>query len=110
MIPGMNPKLMKQAMKKMGLKQEEIDANEVIIKCPDKELIIRNPSVQKVNMMGQESLQVSGDIEEVENESFSEGDVKMVAEQSNCSEDEARESLEENDGDIAKSILELKKG
>jgi len=105
----MNPKLMKQAMKKMGLKQEEIEASEVIIKCPDKELVIRNPSVQKVNMMGQESLQISGDIEEKSIENFSGEDVKMVAEQSKCSEDEARESLEKNEGDIAKSILELKK-
>ncbi len=51
----------------------------------------------------------TGDIEEVENEKFSEDDVKMVSEQASCSEDEAKESLEENEGDIAKSILELKK-
>lgn len=109
MIPGMNQKALKLAMKKMGLKQEEIEASEVIIKCPDKELIVRNPSVQKVNMMGQESLQITGDIEEVEKESFSEEDIKMVVEQTGCSEKEAREVLERNGGDIAKSILELKK-
>ena len=96
-------------MKSLGMKQEEIEASEVIIKCPDKELVIRNPSVQKVNMMGQESLQISGDIEEKSIESFSEEDIKMVSEQTECSEEEARESLEKNEGDIAKSILELKK-
>jgi len=30
-------------MKKMGMKQEDIDASEVIIKCSDKEIIIRKP-------------------------------------------------------------------
>ena len=39
----MNPKMLKQAMKKMGMKQEDIDASEVIIKCSDKEIVIRNP-------------------------------------------------------------------
>ena len=32
--------MMKQAMRKMGMSQEEIDATEVIIKTPEKELII----------------------------------------------------------------------
>ena len=52
MIPGMNPRQMQQAMKKMGIKQEEIDALAVIIRTRDKDIILRNPSVQKINMMG----------------------------------------------------------
>ena len=104
----MNPRKMQQMMKQLGMKQEEIEAEEVIIKCVDKDLIIRNPQVSKVNMMGQENLQVAGDIEEVAKETFKEEDVKMVAEQSGKSEDEAKAALEKNEGDIAQSILELK--
>ncbi len=40
MIPGMNPRKMQQAMKKMGIQQVEIPATEVIIKTPEKEIII----------------------------------------------------------------------
>ena len=60
----MNPREMQKAMKRLGIKQEEIDALEVIIKTPTKNLIIRNPHVSRINMMGQETLQVSGEIEE----------------------------------------------
>ena len=108
MFPKINPKQMEKMMKQLGVKQEEIDAEEVIIKCSDKELVIRNPNVQKVNMMGQESLQITGNIEEREIEKFSDDDVKLVIEQTGCSEKKARETLENNDGDIAKTILELK--
>ena len=55
MIPGMNPRDMQRAMKRLGIKQEEIDAREVIIRTSDKEIIIQNPQVSKVNMMGQET-------------------------------------------------------
>lgn len=104
----MNPRLVKQAMKQLGVKQEEIEAEEVIIKCSDRELIIRNPQVAKINMMGQESLQIQGDIEERELESFKEEDVELVVEQTGCDEKKARELLKKNKGDIAKTILELK--
>jgi len=52
MIPGINPREMQKAMKRLGIKQVEIDANEVIIRSSDKEIIIRNPQVSKVDMMG----------------------------------------------------------
>lgn len=105
MFPGMNPKMVKQAMKKMGMKQEELDAVEVIIKLRDKELIIRNPQVSKVNMMGQETFQVSGSVEELSD--VNEDDVKTVMEQVSCSENEAKAALEKTDGDIAEAILSL---
>ena len=108
MFPKINPKQMEKMMRQLGVKQEEIEAEEVIIKCRDKELVIKNPTVQKVNMMGQESLQISGDIEERSAEKFSNEDVDLVVEQTGCSDEEAREALERNNGDIAKTILELK--
>lgn len=107
MFPGLNPKDLQKAMKKMGIKQEEIDATEVIIKTPSKDLIIKNPKIVKVNMMGQESLQVTGDIEEFSG--ISEDDIKTVAEQANVSKEKAKEALEKHKGDLAAAILELKK-
>ena len=66
MFPGMNPRKMQQMMKRMGIQQVEIPATEVIIKTEDKEIVITEPSVSKVNMMGQETFQVSGQINERE--------------------------------------------
>ncbi len=109
MIPGINPKQMKQAMKKLGMKQEEIPAEQVIIKCSDKELIIQNPQVMKVNMMGQDSLQITGDIQERELKTYSEEDIKTVIQQTDCSEQEAIEALKETQGDLAEAILKLKR-
>ena len=107
MFPGMNPKAMQQAMKKMGMKQEEIDATEVIIKTSDKNLVVRNPQVIKIDMMGQKSLQITGDIEE--ESSISDEDVKTVALQADVSDDEARDALEKHQGNLAEAIMKLKK-
>ncbi len=97
---------MEQAMKKLGVKQEEIAATEVIIKTPEgKDLVIKHPQVMKVNMMGQETLQITGDIQEAS--SFSSDDVKTVMEQAKVSEEQAREALERAAGDIAQAILDV---
>jgi len=101
---NLNPKMMEKAMKKMGVKQEEIDANEVIIKCGDKNLVVKNPSVVKIKMMGQESLQITGDIIEEEQEAFNEEDIKTVMDQTDCSKEDAKKLLEQ-EGDIAAAIL-----
>ena len=111
MIPGMNSRQAKRMMQKMGIQQQEIDATEVIIKTADKELVINNPQVSKVNMMGQETFQVVGEVEEralsAEPE-INEDDVKTVMEQANVEEEKARETIKKNNGDLAASILELK--
>ena len=105
MFQGIDPKLMKQAMKRMGIRQEEIAASEVVIRTPGKDIIIRNPQVAKVNMMGQETFQVSGDVVEVQG--ISEDDVRTVASQAGVSEEKARKALEEAKGDLAEAILKL---
>ena len=110
MFPGMNPRKMKQAMKRMGIQQQEIEATEVIIKTADKEIIITNPSVAKVNMMGQENFQISGDIHERELDNsveINDDDIKTVMDQTDVDAETAKKKLEENDGDIAKTILDL---
>ena len=97
---------MEKMMKKMGMKQEEIDAEEVIISCKHKRLIIRNPQVTKINMMGQETLQVLGDIEEEEISGFKDEDIHIVMEQTGCNIEEAKKALDEKK-DIASAILFL---
>ena len=105
----MNPKMIQQAMKKMGMKQEEIDAEEVIIKGKNKTLIIKQPSVQKINMMGQDSFQITGNVHDVqESAEISEDDIKTVMEQAKVSESKAKEALENNKGDLAAAIIYLK--
>jgi len=110
MIPGMNPRMMKQAMKRMGMAQEDIDATEVIIKCPDKEIIISNPSVAKIKAMGTEQFTVSGDVEERPLSTaaeINEDDIKTVMEQANVDEATAKEAIEKAEGDLAKAIMDL---
>ncbi len=110
MFPGMNPRKMQQMMKQMGIQQSEMPAREVIIRMDDKEIIINNPSVSKVNMMGQETFQITGEIEERSLETkpeINEDDVKTVMEQTNVSEEEARNAIEESEGDLAEAIMKL---
>jgi nascent polypeptide-associated complex subunit alpha len=112
MIPGMNPRQMAQAMRRLGIQQVEIPATEVIIRTPDKELVITDPQVSKVNMMGQETIQVIGVIHEREistSPEISDDDVKTVMEQTGASEEDAKAAIEENKGDLAAAILSLQK-
>lgn len=108
----MNPRQMKQAMKRMGIQQEEIDAKEVIIKLEEQEIVISNPQVSKVNMMGQDTYQIVGEEEIRDLDStpeISEDDVKTVMDQTGASEAEAKAAIEECKGDLAEAILKLKK-
>src|SRR3989338_190506 len=110
MFPGMSPREMQKAMKRIGIKQEEIDAEEVIIRTASKDLVIKNPQVSRVNMMGQETIQVLGDIIEVDrssNAELSEDDISTVIEQTSCTKDEALQALEETGGNLAEAILKL---
>ncbi len=120
----LNPKLMKKAMKKMGINVEEIpDAIEVIIKCSERELIISNPQVTRITGAGQESFQVTGVVSErglnvtasrqVADETSANleipvEDVKLVCSQTGASEEEAEEALRLAGGNIAQAIINLK--
>ena len=105
---GMNPKEIEKAMKKLGIKQETIEASEVIIKTKDKELVIKNPEIVKMNAMGQESLQITGKLEE-RSIGISEDDIKTVIEQTKVDYNTAKKTLESNKGDLAQTILEFQK-
>ncbi|MFH1222063.1 MAG: nascent polypeptide-associated complex protein [Candidatus Micrarchaeota archaeon] len=102
----MDPKKMDQMMRQMGITSRKIEAKRVIIEVEDGRYIVTEPDVVEVDMRGQKSLQISG------NMSFEEGikaeDVKMVAEQAGCSEEEAKQALQKTSGDIAEAIILLK--
>ncbi len=107
---NLDPKKMQAVMKQLGMQQEEIDAQRVIIERTDESrIIIEEPSVVKIEMQGQESFQVSGVIreEKTEKELFSEQDIKTVMEKTGTTKEQAISALEANNGDLAEAILEL---
>ena len=112
MIPGVNPRQLKQMMKQLGMSQTDIDVSEIRINTRDgKILVFENPSVQKVVMQGQETYQITGAptrIEEAKLEvNISDEDIEMVASEAKVSKEEARKALEETNGDIAEAIVKF---
>jgi len=104
----LNPAKMKALMKQMGMEQEEIDASKVTIEKNDgTKIIIENPHVIKLDVRGQESFQVSGNIKEEAGEPFTKDDIKQVMEKTECTESQAKRALENSNGDIAEAILEM---
>lgn len=109
MFPGINPKKMQAMMKQLGIKQESIDAERVIIEREGGKIIIEEPSVVKVNMQGQETFQISGEIreEETEEKENLEKDIATIMEKTGKDKEEVALTLEKNNGDIAATIMEL---
>ncbi len=121
MIPGgrVNPRQMRQAMKRMGIEQEELDGvEEVVIRTADKEYVIRGAAVTAITAQGQKIWQVIGEpivrdrpdakkAEAPAASTVSEEDVALVAEKAGVSADEARKALEECGGEPAEAIIRL---
>lgn len=103
---NLDPKKMQQVMKQLGMKQEDIPAERVIIECEDKKIIISEPSIQKILMQGQESFQITGKVTE-EEKGISEEDINQVAEKTGSSKENAKKALEKSNGDLAEAILSL---
>ena len=103
-----DPRQIEKAMKKMGMQATQIEAEEVIIKTADRDLVITNPQVTRVDMMGQQTFQIAGDVEERGREKFSEDDISLVMQKTGASRAAARQALDKH-GDIAAAILSLKK-
>lgn len=114
---GFNPRDLRRAMKRMGIKLEEVNAVRVVIELDDgSRLVVSGPQVSVMRMKGQPPMiYVVGDIEKEEppqagSVEISEEDVMLVAEQAGVSPEEARRALEEAGGDIAEAILRLQEG
>ena len=105
-LGGLDPKKMKAMMSQMGVRSEEIDAQEVVIKGREGNIVIKEPSVMKITMQGQESFQISG---KIETETGNEEDIKIVMARANVSKEKAKEALKKSEGNIAEAIISLKR-
>lgn len=103
-----NPKQLEKMAKRMGIQTSPIEAEEVIIRTPDKDIVINNPQVSKVNMMGQETWQITGEAEEKPRQPFSNDDIDTVVNQTGASREEVTEALEAAHGDLAEAIMKIK--
>jgi nascent polypeptide-associated complex subunit alpha len=111
----MNPREARRMMQRMGMSMDAVqDVEQVIIKTNSKEIIIEQPEVAILQMQGQKIFQVAGGkiTEKIPERvspkiALSEEDVKLVADQTGKSVEEARAALEECEGDLAKAILLL---
>lgn len=114
---GVNQRQMQQAMKKMGIKQTHIDnVTEVIIRTPEKEIVITDADVVCVDMQGGRSYQISGNEETRESGSsavmaaapaFPAEDIELVMSQTGCDRDKAIKALNDTDGQPAEAILKI---
>lgn len=110
-----NDRQMKQAMKKMGIKQSSVDGvTEVIIRTRDKEIVVKRAEVICIEMGGTKSFQVSGETEErmigedgVAKQTFPEDDISLVMSQTGCDRDKAIAALEAVDGQPAEAIIKI---
>ena len=126
---------MQQMMEQMGIDIDEIDAEEVIIRTAEEDLVFTDADVQRMDAQGQETYNVvgspehrpsgeggsaGGDTAEAEDDASDDGDdgdvgddcipqedVEMVAEQAGVSEAKAREALEATDGMPVHAIQHL---
>jgi nascent polypeptide-associated complex subunit alpha len=122
---GMNPRKLQQMMEQMGIDVTELDAEEVVIRTADEDLVFTDAEVTRMDAQGQRTYQVVGEPESREvgggatpvgagdadadadagdEPEIPDGDVEIVAAQAGVSETAAREALVATDGDLAAAI------
>jgi nascent polypeptide-associated complex subunit alpha len=65
-FPNLDPKALKAAMDRLGIKSTSIDSTQVVIHCKDKDIVIEAPEVTLIEGQGMRSFQVSGEAREVD--------------------------------------------
>jgi len=111
----MNPRETKRMMKRMGLRMDAMsDVQQVVFKTSMKEIVVEEPEVAILNLKGQKIFQVTGGkiteralMTEERKLTIPEEDIKLVADQTGKSVEEATQALKESGGDLAKAILLL---
>jgi len=107
-VLGMDRRQMERIMRQMGVKISELeDVREVVIRMEGEEIVITEPSVTVTELQGRRVYQVSG--REERRTAIREEDVALVVEQTGASREEAERVLRETGGDLAESILRLKR-
>lgn len=109
MIPGMNPRKMKQMMKQLGMDVRPVeDVQEIVITTPQGRYVFDQAEVAIMKMQGVTTWQITGEPRFEEGQiRIPEEDVALVAEQAGVSVDQALSALKESKGDIADAILKL---
>jgi nascent polypeptide-associated complex subunit alpha len=125
MMPGMrgvNPRQVKQAMKKLGIETEDLeDVQDVVIRTKSKQYVITDASVTIMQAQGQKTYQISGETEILplsqtpalqKSEASTlppipEDDIKLVMSQTGASREKAVEALRATDGQPAEAIIKL---
>jgi len=111
----MNPREARRMMQRMGLNMNTVEnVQEVVIKTSSKQIVITEPEVSILDVQGQKMFQIAGgqitekapEHKAVESK-VAEEDVRLVADQTGKSLEEAKRALEECGGDLAKAILLL---
>jgi len=120
---GLDANKMQQMMQQMGIDIDDIDAEEVVIRTADEELVFTDAEVQRMVAQGQETYNVVGEPERTDrsggtspeeeadedgDEGIPEADIQMVVDATGASASEAREALEAADGLPADAIDRLK--
>lgn len=105
-----DPRMLKQAMKQMKIDMEELKAEQVIIRMPERDLIFISPQVMVMSAPGMKTYQITGNPKEIARVAVKEEDVALVREQTGVSDAEAREALKKSGGDLAAAIMSLKGG
>src|SRR3989344_6498606 len=106
MTGGKDPKKVADMLKKMNINIREVKAEEVIIKCNDKNIIISKPEIMIADLMGKDVYQISGEVSE--SISINEKDIEFVMEKTGKDRDTVVKKLEELNNDLVKAIMELK--
>ncbi|MBN1455573.1 MAG: nascent polypeptide-associated complex protein [Methanomicrobia archaeon] len=119
-VGGLNPKLLSQQMKQLGISLEELtDVELVVIRTADYELVFEDAAVTVMDTQGAKMYQITGtpikrpraeaetEAEAAPELTISAEDVAIVMEKAGCSEEEARAALTETNGDLAEAIFRL---
>ncbi len=112
MMPGnINPKKMKQMMKQLGMKVDQIeDVQRIVIETSKGNYIFDAAEVTAMTMQGVTTYQIAGQPRFVQAAlQIPDEDVLLVSEQAGVSAEAAREALIICNGDIAEAILKVSK-
>lgn len=113
---GVNPRQMKQAMKRLGITTEELSGvEEVVIRTKDKEYVIKDAAVTMMDMQGQRTFQVVGETvvqdrtaaAKPSEPSVPDEDVQLVMGQTGATREAALKALKETGGQPAEAILKI---
>lgn len=116
----MNPRQVKQAMRKLGIKTEDIEGVvEVVIRTKTKQYVIKDPAVSIMEMQGQKTFQVVGESIEMPLQAMPEKglpstpsepklpeeDIQLVMSQTGASRERVVAALKACDGQPAEAII-----